>query len=42
MVVGEMIIANLKKEKKYLNRDNVYLPHIVLIDKIIEEIHFPE
>jgi len=36
-VVGEMIIANLKKGKKYLNRDNVYLPHIVLIDKIVEE-----
>jgi len=32
-----MIIANQKKERKYLNRDNVYLPHIVLIDKIIEE-----
>jgi len=32
-----MIIANPKKEGKYLNQDNVYLPHIVLIDKIIEE-----
>lgn len=37
MVVGKMIITDKKNEKKYFNQGNVYLPHMVQIDRIIEE-----
>ncbi len=32
-----MPITDISHRKKFLNQDNVYLPHIAVIDKIIEE-----
>lgn len=31
------IIADLKKRQQFINRDNVYLPHIIVVDEVIEE-----
>jgi len=32
-----MIIADLEQKQRFINKGNVYLPHIVIVDKIIEE-----